>query len=154
MVSDIIHIIKSSLRPSVIFLKFISRDWDSTSGGVAEREGDRQSQAGSTLSATQSRGGRVLELTKQWDCDLSWNQESDRCLTDRATQTPRSSIIFKSVKRSWDQNIWEPLFFGMTLRICGWGGLEDKVIGSKKVKELRVHGIGRIIVVDVQITKM
>lgn len=45
------------------------------------------------------------------------------------------SVIFKSVKASWDQNVWEPLFYGMTKGICGWGGLEDKAIGSEKVKE-------------------
>ena len=40
----------------------------------AEREGDRESQAGSVLSAHEPNVG--LELTL-WDHDLRWNQESD-----------------------------------------------------------------------------
>lgn len=32
-----------------------------------------------------------------------------------------------------------------------WLRMEGKAFGSEKAKELKVHGIGRIIIVDVQI---
>ena len=61
--------------------------------------------------------------------------------------------IFKSVKGSQDQNVGKPLLQSVTEHM--WlSRFEDKAMRSEKVKELKVHGIGRIIVVDVHITKV
>ena len=63
------------VTPLHSFLKFICLFWrESGSGKAAEREGERESQASSTLSAQSPTWGLIPNTR---DHDLSWNQESD-----------------------------------------------------------------------------
>ena len=67
---------------------FILRARENASGGGAEREGEKESQAGSSLTAQSLMGGSILK--KLPDCDLSWNRVG--CSTHWATQAPLSNF--------------------------------------------------------------
>ena len=69
---------------------FILRERESTHTGGAEREGDRESQAGSTLSSQSLMWG-----SNSWT-ERSWPELKSRVghLTDRATQVPLEHLLF------------------------------------------------------------
>ena len=72
--------IRRGFLKKIFYVFYFERDRDSVSGGGAEREGDRESQAGSVWSVVRGQGTEPdtgIELRNPWDHDMSWNQESN-----------------------------------------------------------------------------
>ena len=85
-------------------------EWQSTSGGGAEREGDTKSKVGSRLLAVSRELDAGLKLMNREI--MTWAEIGH--LTDWATQAPHNELFFKAIQ------IMRPFIYTLWEEQCSW----------------------------------